>query len=124
MARRTVPLDHFPINALTAKVFFFMVKKGDQPNETESLSSPAHLPSPIASPKGTSGSPGNKDHPSSHSSFLDDTTSAGGEGERTLQGLFDLCLSLSKQSLDKECFHEEKIGREEIYEEKVDAEGV
>ncbi|GJZ03346.1 hypothetical protein Tco_0536621, partial [Tanacetum coccineum] len=69
----------------------------DQPNETESLSSPTHTPSPSTSPKGTSGSLKNQDQPSSHSSSSDDTTSVGGEGALTLQGLFNLYLSLSKQ---------------------------
>ncbi|GJZ25006.1 putative ribonuclease H-like domain-containing protein, partial [Tanacetum coccineum] len=50
--------------------------EGDQPKETESFSSPAHTPSPSTSLKGTSGSPGNQDQPSHHSSFSEDTTSA------------------------------------------------
>ncbi|GJX61704.1 putative ribonuclease H-like domain-containing protein [Tanacetum coccineum] len=67
-----VPLDHFPINTLTSKVFSFMVKKGkhfsgkvtplfatmlvqptqdegassERPSEAPPIPSPAHLPSP------------------------------------------------------------------------------
>ncbi|GKA34755.1 hypothetical protein Tco_0721184 [Tanacetum coccineum] len=43
-----VPLDHFPINALTTKVFSFMVKKEDEgevserPSETQPTPSPTH----------------------------------------------------------------------------------
>ncbi|GJS64602.1 ribonuclease H-like domain-containing protein [Tanacetum coccineum] len=43
-----VPLDHFPINALTPKVFSFMVKKEDEgavserPSETQPTPSPPH----------------------------------------------------------------------------------
>ncbi|GKF67628.1 hypothetical protein Tco_0197307 [Tanacetum coccineum] len=50
LANVPVPLDHFPVNTLTSKVFSFMVKKGkhflgapsERPSEAQPTPSPAH----------------------------------------------------------------------------------
>ncbi|GJR05569.1 putative ribonuclease H-like domain-containing protein [Tanacetum coccineum] len=103
-----VPLDHFPINALTSKVFSFMVKKGKhfsgnvtplfdsmlvQPTEDEGdtlerQSEPQPIPSP-PHPKGSGGNQGGQS--SSDRSLL------GNEGGMTLQSMYDLCISLCTQ---------------------------
>ncbi|GJW69713.1 putative ribonuclease H-like domain-containing protein [Tanacetum coccineum] len=126
----SVPLDHFPINALTTKVFSFMVKKGkknygnvtplfpsmlaqptedegavlERPSETQPTPSPTH-------PKGSGGNHGGQSS--------SDRSLSGNEDGLTLQSVYDLCVSLCKQ-----CLHEEKIGKEEVLEDKVDAAGV
>ncbi|GKE68396.1 hypothetical protein Tco_1526468, partial [Tanacetum coccineum] len=41
LANVPVPLDHFPVNALTSKVFSFMAKK-ERPSEAHPTPSPAH----------------------------------------------------------------------------------
>ncbi|GJU19079.1 hypothetical protein Tco_1147045 [Tanacetum coccineum] len=135
-----MPLDHFPINALTSKVFSFMVKKGKhfsgnvtplfdsmlvQPTEDEdqheTQTDPSPRPSPTihipdSIPEGSGGNHGGQS--SSDRSLL------GNEGGMTLQSVYDLCISLCTQSLDEECIHEAKIGGKEILEEIVDAKGV
>ncbi|GKE40996.1 hypothetical protein Tco_1464401, partial [Tanacetum coccineum] len=96
-----VPLDHFPINALTTKVFSFMVKKGKsfsgnvtplfpsmlaQPTEDEgAVSERPYETQPTLSPP----------HPSQSSS---DRSLLGNEDGLTLQSVYDLCVSLCKQA--------------------------
>ncbi|GJZ16248.1 hypothetical protein Tco_0551925 [Tanacetum coccineum] len=154
LANVSVPLDHFPVNTLTSKVFSFMVKKGkhfsgkvtplfatmlvqptqvegapserpseaqpipspaptsEVPNEPQTDSSPAQTsevpfeqqtdlsprPSPIpiipdSIPETSGGNLG------SHSSS--DKSLSGTEGEITLQGVYDLCISLCTQVSDQ-----------------------
>ncbi|GJU34014.1 hypothetical protein Tco_1182368 [Tanacetum coccineum] len=107
-----VPLDHFPINALTSKVFSFMVKKGKhfsgkvtplfpnmlvQPTEDEGEGSkrPSE-PQPIPSPPHPKGSSGNHGGQSSSDKSL-----SGNEGDMTLQSVYDLCISLCTQVTDQ-----------------------
>ncbi|GJY55861.1 hypothetical protein Tco_0454976 [Tanacetum coccineum] len=124
-----VPLDHFPINALTSKVFSFMVKKGKhfsgkvtplfpnmlvQPTEDEGEGSerPSE-PQPIPSPP--------------RPRIIDVTDQA-----KEIKHLKTHIKKLKKKakpvithhSLDKEYIHESKIGRKEILKETVDANGV
>ncbi|GJS93348.1 hypothetical protein Tco_0800316 [Tanacetum coccineum] len=103
-----VPLDHFPINALTTKVFSFMVKKGkknsgnvtplfpsmlaqptedegavsERPSETQPTSSPTH-------PKGFGRNRGVQSS--------SDRSQSGTEDDLTLQSVYDLYVSLCKQ---------------------------
>ncbi|GKB96880.1 hypothetical protein Tco_0983017 [Tanacetum coccineum] len=150
----SVPLDHFPVNTLTSKVFSFMVKKGKhfsgkvtplfatmlvQPTQDEGVSSerPSEaLPTPSPAPTSevpyepqTDSSPAqtsevpieHQTHPSlrhsnttpipdsipetsgenlgGHSSS--DKSLSGNEGDMTIQGVYDLCLSLCKQVSDQ-----------------------
>ncbi|GKE94718.1 hypothetical protein Tco_1579573, partial [Tanacetum coccineum] len=107
-----VPLDHFPINDLTSKVFSFMVKKGKhfsgkviplfpnmfvQPTEDEGEGSERpSKPQPIPSPPYLKGSGGNHGgQPSSDKSLL------GNEGDMRLQSVYDLCISLCTQVTDQ-----------------------
>ncbi|GJW55263.1 hypothetical protein Tco_0099348 [Tanacetum coccineum] len=48
-----------------------------------------------------------------------DRSLSGNEDGLTLQSVYDLCVSLCKQ-----CLHKETIGKEQVFEDKVDAEGV
>ncbi|GJV99805.1 hypothetical protein Tco_1555057, partial [Tanacetum coccineum] len=133
-----VPLDHFLVNALTSKVFSFMVKKGkhfsgkvtplfasmlvhpaedegatsERPSESQPTPSPPH-------PSEANSSGGNHGGQSSSDKSL-----SGNEGDMTLQSVYDLCISLCTQSLDEECILAAKIGRKEILKEKLDAKGV
>ncbi|GJU90674.1 hypothetical protein Tco_1303097 [Tanacetum coccineum] len=94
-----VPLDHFPINALTI-----------QPTEDEGKASKRQSePQPTPSPPHPKGSSGN--HRGQSSS---DRSISRNEDGLTLQSVYDLCVSLFKQ-----CIHEANIGRKEIIEEKV-----
>ncbi|GJV64564.1 hypothetical protein Tco_1475392 [Tanacetum coccineum] len=107
-----VPLDHFPINALTSKVFSFMVKKGkhfsgnvtplfesmlvppteDEGEASERQSKPQPTPSPPY-PKGSGGNHGGQ-------SSSDRSLSVNEDG-LTLQSVYDLCVSLCKQVIDQ-----------------------
>ncbi|GJR79819.1 hypothetical protein Tco_0150604 [Tanacetum coccineum] len=131
-----VPLDHFPINALTTKVFSFMVKKGkknsrnvtplfpsmlaqptedegevsERPSETQPTPSHTHpsedqsepQPDPFLRPSSSNpildsipgGSGGNHGGQSSS-----DRSISGNEDNLTLQSVYDLCVSLCKQSV-------------------------
>ncbi|GJT14041.1 hypothetical protein Tco_0861083 [Tanacetum coccineum] len=107
-----VPLDHFPINALTSKVFSFMVKKGKhfsgnvthlfdsmlvQPTEDEGDTLRRQSePQPIPSPPHLRGSGGNHGGQSSS-----DRSLSGNEGGMTLQSVYDLCISLCTQVTDQ-----------------------
>ncbi|GKA20067.1 hypothetical protein Tco_0699982 [Tanacetum coccineum] len=107
-----VPLDHFPVNALTSKVFSFMVKKGKhfsgkvtplfasmlvQPTEDEGATSerPSE-PQPTPSPPHPKSSGGNHGGQSSSDKSL-----SGNEGDMTLQSVYDLCISLCTQVTDQ-----------------------
>ncbi|GKF42799.1 hypothetical protein Tco_0126141, partial [Tanacetum coccineum] len=102
-----VPLDHLPINALTSKVFSFMVKKGKhfsgnvtslfesmlvQPTEDEGEAAERQSePQPTPShPHPCSG--GNHGGQSSS-----DRSLSRNEDGLTLQSVYDLCVSLCKQ---------------------------
>ncbi|GJW32851.1 hypothetical protein Tco_0052883 [Tanacetum coccineum] len=102
-----IPLDHFPINAVTSKVLSFMVKKGKnfsgnvtplfdsmlvQPTKDEGETSERPSESqPIPSPPHPKGSGGN--HRGQSSS---DRSLSGNEDGLTLQSIYDLCISLCK----------------------------
>ncbi|GJU88326.1 putative ribonuclease H-like domain-containing protein [Tanacetum coccineum] len=102
-----VPLDHFPINALTSKVFSFMVKKGKhfsgnvtplpesmlvQPTEDEGEALERQSePQPTPSSPYSKGSGGNHGGQSSS-----DRSLSGNEDGLTLQSVYDLCVSLCK----------------------------
>ncbi|GJU62160.1 hypothetical protein Tco_1243995 [Tanacetum coccineum] len=135
-----VPLDHFPVTALTSKVFSFMVKKGKQfsgkvtPLFTSMLvqstkdeaniapqSDPSPTPSPTphipdSIPEVFGGNHGGQS--SSDKSLL------GNEGtDQEAQEASQTCY-YTPQSLDEECLLEAMIGRKEILEVKLDAKGV
>ncbi|GJU71145.1 hypothetical protein Tco_1262550 [Tanacetum coccineum] len=143
----SVPLDHFPVNTLTSKVFSFMVKKGKhfsgkvtslfasmlvQPTQDESEALPTPSPTPtseVPSEQQTDSSPAqiskvpieyqpnlsprpspsniipasipetSGDNLRGHSS--NDKSLLGNEGDMTIQGVYDLCLSLCKQVSDQ-----------------------
>ncbi|GJT71156.1 putative ribonuclease H-like domain-containing protein, partial [Tanacetum coccineum] len=150
----SVPLDHFPVNTLTSKVFSFMVKKGkhfsgkvtllfatmlvqptqdegasserpfeaqltpspaptsEVPYEPQTDSSPAqasevpieHQPNPSLRPSPTTSIPTliletSGENLRGHSSS--DKSLSGNEGDMTIQGVYDLCLSLCKQVSDQ-----------------------
>ncbi|GJT82628.1 hypothetical protein Tco_1056970 [Tanacetum coccineum] len=112
-----VPLDHFPINALTSKVFSFMVKKGKhfsgnvtplfesmlvQPTEDEGEASERQSePQPTPSPPHPKSSGGNHEGQSSSDNSL-----SGNEDDMTLQS------GVMIVSLDGECILEEKMRKE------------
>ncbi|GJS72998.1 hypothetical protein Tco_0705839 [Tanacetum coccineum] len=86
-----VPLDHFPINALTRKVFSFMVKKGKNfPGNITPLFESMLVP-PTEDEEGSGGNHGGQS--SSDRSLL------GNEDGLTLQSVYDLCVFLCKQSV-------------------------
>ncbi|GJX63310.1 hypothetical protein Tco_0296210 [Tanacetum coccineum] len=107
-----MPLDHFPINALTSKVFSFMVKKGKhfsgnvthlfesmlvQPTEDEGKALERQSkPQPTPSPPHLKGSGGNHGGQSSS-----DRSLSGNEDGLTLQSVYDLCVSLCKHVTDQ-----------------------
>ncbi|GJS86753.1 hypothetical protein Tco_0769389 [Tanacetum coccineum] len=105
-----VPLDHFPINALTSKVFSFMVKKGKHfsGNVTPLFDcwlhqlrmrtnpSPRPLPTTHIPDSILEGSGGNHGGQSSS-----DRSLSGNEGGMTLQSVYDLCISLCTQVTDQ-----------------------
>ncbi|GKB15954.1 hypothetical protein Tco_0849877 [Tanacetum coccineum] len=115
MGNVPVPLDHFPINALTSKVFSFMVKKGKhfsgnvtplalggnpmlvQPTEDEGEALERQSePQPTPSSPYSKGSGGNHGGQSSS-----DRSLSGNEDGLTLQSVYDLCVSLCKQVTDQ-----------------------
>ncbi|GKE75416.1 hypothetical protein Tco_1537457, partial [Tanacetum coccineum] len=103
-----VPMDHFPVPALTKKVLTFMVKKGKnfsgnvtplfnsmlvQPTEDEGeVSERPSESQPIPSPTHPKGSGGNHGGQSSS-----DRSLSGNEDGLTLQSVYDLCISLCTQ---------------------------
>ncbi|GJX16073.1 hypothetical protein Tco_0216905 [Tanacetum coccineum] len=95
-----VPLDHFPVNSLTNKVFSFMVKKETHlnhnlhpspPHPSEANVEPLSDPSPRPSPTPhipdyiLESSDGNQGGYSSSDKSL-----SGNEGDMTLQSVYDL----------------------------------
>ncbi|GJS35989.1 hypothetical protein Tco_0534371 [Tanacetum coccineum] len=129
-----VPLDHFPVNALTSKVFSFMVKKGKhfsgkvtplfshmlvQPpeDEDEQLERPSE-PQPTPSPTHPRFLVGIKEG-SQPIKILQDMSGA----MDTPISVYDL-LSLCIKSLDEKCIIEVKIGRQEVLKETMDAKGI
>ncbi|GJR77581.1 hypothetical protein Tco_0089946 [Tanacetum coccineum] len=122
-----VPLDHFPVNALTSKVFSFMVKK-ERPSEPQLTPSPPHPsevhvepqsdPSPRPSPTThipdsiPESSGGNHGGQSSSDKSL-----SGNEGDMTLQSVYDLCISLCTQVTDKPRTIKHLKYNKEAYEE-------
>ncbi|GJT36546.1 hypothetical protein Tco_0926965 [Tanacetum coccineum] len=140
-----VPLDHFPINALTTKVFSFMVKKGknisgnvtplfpsmlahptedegavlERPSETQPTPSPTHPSEDQSEPQ-----PDPFLRPSS-SNPIPDSIPEGSSGNHGGQSSSDRSLSGNEDGLTlQKCLHKEKIGKEEVFEDKVDAEGI
>ncbi|GKB95036.1 hypothetical protein Tco_0981173, partial [Tanacetum coccineum] len=99
-----VPLDHFPVNALTSKVFSFMVKKGKHfsgnvtPLLASMLSDPSSKPSPSTTipdsiPESSGGNHGGQ---SSSDKSLSEN-----KGDMTLKSAYDLCISLCTQVSDQ-----------------------
>ncbi|GJW54621.1 hypothetical protein Tco_0098706 [Tanacetum coccineum] len=99
-----VPLDHFLVNALTSKVFSFMVKKGKHfsgkitPLFASMLSDPSPRPStsthiPDSIPESSGGNHGGQSS--------SDKSLSGNEGDMTLQSVYDLCISLCTQVSDQ-----------------------
>ncbi|GJZ91019.1 putative ribonuclease H-like domain-containing protein [Tanacetum coccineum] len=150
----SLPLDHFPVNTLTSKVFSFMVKKGkhfsgkvtplfatmlvqptqdegassERPSEAQPTPSPAptskvpYEPHTDSSPAQTSEvpieyQPNPSPRPSPTPTILasipktsgenlgghssSNKSLSGNEGDMTIQGVYDLCLSLCKQVSDQ-----------------------
>ncbi|GJV74145.1 putative ribonuclease H-like domain-containing protein [Tanacetum coccineum] len=106
-----VPVDHFPVHALTSKVFSFMVKKGKHfsgkvtplfptmlvqstEDEGEGSDKPS-VPQPTPSPTHTSKAQGAGRNLGDQSS--NDRSLSGSEDGMTLQSLHDICISLCKQ---------------------------
>ncbi|GJV54479.1 hypothetical protein Tco_1450220 [Tanacetum coccineum] len=84
LANVPVPLDHFPVNTLTSKVFSFMVKKG---KHFSGKVTPLFASINFWWESG------------GHSTI--DKSLSGNEGEMTLQSVYDLCLSLCAQVSDQ-----------------------
>ncbi|GJV40085.1 hypothetical protein Tco_1418525 [Tanacetum coccineum] len=111
------------------------VEHSERPSKPQPIPSPPH---PSTDQHETQTNPSPRPSPTSHitDSILEgsggnhggqsssDRSLSGNEGGMTLQSVYDLCISLCTQSLDEECIHEAKIGRKEILEETVDANGV
>ncbi|GJR79956.1 putative ribonuclease H-like domain-containing protein [Tanacetum coccineum] len=99
-----VPLDHFPVNALTSKVFSFMVKKGKHfsgkvtPLFASMLSDPSPRPSPTPHIPDSIPEVSGGNHGGQSSS---DKSLSGNEGDMTLQSVYDLCISLCTQVTDQ-----------------------
>ncbi|GJX42434.1 hypothetical protein Tco_0257424 [Tanacetum coccineum] len=127
-----VPLDHFPVNALTGKVFSFMVKKGKhfsgkvtplfasmlvQSTEDEGATSerPSE-PQPTPSPSHPRVSGGNQGGQSSS-----DRSLSGTEGGMTLQSVYDLCISLCTQGR-KSAKAEPSVHKDPLFDELDDDE--
>ncbi|GKA59007.1 hypothetical protein Tco_0758320 [Tanacetum coccineum] len=84
-----VPLDHFPINALTTKVFSFMVKKGKSFSRNVTPLFPSMLAQPTEDEGAVSERPSEtQPTPSSHHPRNEDGL--------TLQSVYNLCVSLCK----------------------------
>ncbi|GKA95662.1 hypothetical protein Tco_0817757 [Tanacetum coccineum] len=108
-----VPLDHFPVHALTSKVFSFMVKKGKYfsgkvtPLFASMLVQSTEDSDPLPRPSLTTNIP---------DSIPEDSGGNHGEESQTCYHTI--------QNLDEECLHEAKIGRKEILKDTVDVKGV
>ncbi|GJX51146.1 hypothetical protein Tco_0277991 [Tanacetum coccineum] len=88
-----VPLDHFPINALTSKVFSFMVKKGKHFSGNVTPLFDSMLVQPTEDEEGSGGNHGGQSS--------SDRSLSGNEGGMTLQSVYDLCISLCTQVTDQ-----------------------
>ncbi|GJT05878.1 hypothetical protein Tco_0840340 [Tanacetum coccineum] len=89
-----IPLDHFPVNALTSKVFSFMVKKVHVEPQSDPSPRPSpttHIPDSI--PEDTGRNQGGQSS--------SDRSLSGNEGGMTLQSVHDLCISLCTQVTDQ-----------------------
>ncbi|GJX72632.1 hypothetical protein Tco_0309803 [Tanacetum coccineum] len=132
-----VPLDHFPINALTSKVFSFMVKKGkhfsgkvtplfpnmlvqptedegegsERPSEPQPIPSPPH---PSTDQHETQTNPSPRPSPTSH---ITDSIPEGSGGNHGGQSSSDKSLSGNEGGMTLQSV-------KEILEEIVDAKGV
>ncbi|GJV36435.1 putative ribonuclease H-like domain-containing protein [Tanacetum coccineum] len=154
-----VPLDHFPINALTTKVFYFMVKKGKKISKNVTPLFPSMLAQPtedegafLERPSEIQPTP-SPTHPSEDQSepqpdpFLRPSSSnpIPTPFQKVLVGIMEVTTQATQikdlkaqiKQLKKKakpvishhnawikCLHEEKIGKEEVFEDKVDAERV
>ncbi|GJZ13106.1 putative ribonuclease H-like domain-containing protein [Tanacetum coccineum] len=113
LANVPVPLYHFPVNALTSKVFSFMVKKGKhfsgkvtplftsmlvQPTEDEGA--PSERPSE-AQPNPSLFTLGKSSGENLGGYSSSDKSLSGNECEITLQSVYDLCLALCAQVSDQ-----------------------
>ncbi|GKF79438.1 hypothetical protein Tco_0235006 [Tanacetum coccineum] len=100
-----VPLDHFPVNALTSKDEGAPLERPSEPQPTpshphpskatiEPQSDPSPTPStsthiPDSIPESSSGNHGGQSS--------SDKSLSGNEGDMTLQSVYDLCISLCTQ---------------------------
>ncbi|GJZ86018.1 putative ribonuclease H-like domain-containing protein [Tanacetum coccineum] len=127
-----VPLDHFPVNALTSKVFSFMVKKGkhfsgkvtplfsnmlvqptkDKGEQSERPSKPQPTPSPPY-PKDSGRNQGGQSS--------SDRSLSGNKGSMTLQSVYDLCISLCTQGR-KSAKAEPSVHKDPLFDELDDDE--
>ncbi|GJT95709.1 hypothetical protein Tco_1091227, partial [Tanacetum coccineum] len=98
-----VPLDHFPINALT--------------NQYETQPDPSPRPSPTILDSIPEGSGGNHGGQSSS-----DTSLSGNEDGLTLQSIYDLCVSLCKQQrlVGKKSFQKKWMQKESVSKQAFD----
>ncbi|GJY08570.1 putative ribonuclease H-like domain-containing protein [Tanacetum coccineum] len=108
-----VPLDHFPINALTSKVFSFMVKKG---KHFSGKVTPL-FPNMLVQPTEDEGGICYRNKPRK-------LTLAGKIKKLKGERMAKKPGNHIPQSLDEECIYEAKIGRKEILKDTVDAKGV
>ncbi|GJV29933.1 hypothetical protein Tco_1386381 [Tanacetum coccineum] len=96
-----MPLDHFPVNALTSKVFSFMVKKGKHfSGKVTPLFS-----NMLVQPTEDEGEQSERPYePHLHPLLLTQVKpmlSLRNEGDMTLQSVYDLCISLCTQVIDQ-----------------------
>ncbi|GJV11689.1 hypothetical protein Tco_1353230, partial [Tanacetum coccineum] len=112
-----VPLDHFPINALTSKVFSFMVKKGKHFSGNVTPLFDSMLVQPTEDEEGSGGNHGGQSS--------SDRSLSGNEGGMTLQSVYDLldakgvCIQTGEETKDAQ-----DVGRTSyvVHEEKESAE--
>ncbi|GKA20198.1 retrovirus-related pol polyprotein from transposon TNT 1-94 [Tanacetum coccineum] len=135
----SVPLDHFPVNALTSKVFSFMVKKGKhfsrkvtplfptmlaQPTEDEDQTETQVDPSPRSSPSIPIPDPipegSGRNHGGQSSS---DRSLSGNEGDLTLQSVYDLFLFLCIQGR-KSAKAEPSVHKDQAFDDLDDFDGI
>ncbi|GJZ52433.1 hypothetical protein Tco_0606948 [Tanacetum coccineum] len=140
-----VPLDHFPINALTSKVFSFMVKKGkhflgkvtplfpnmlvqlteDEGEGSERPSKPQPIPPPphpSTDQHETQTNPSPRPSPTSH---IPDSILESSGGNHRGQSSSDKSLSWNEGDMTLQSVYDlSKIGRKEILKDTVDAKGV
>ncbi|GKE20835.1 hypothetical protein Tco_1432347, partial [Tanacetum coccineum] len=104
-----VPLDHFPVNALTSKDEGTTSERPSKAQPTPSLphpseanvdpqSDPSHRPSPSTNIPDSILESSGRNHGGQSSS---DKSLSGNEGDMTLQSVYDLCISLRTQVSDQ-----------------------